>query len=409
MKIFRGICLVAVLSVAGIWIWRHGTRTEDASASLFERNRAGSSAMVKGHDNPKLAKLRPLGGRLLDKEGERLVRDARKALEVGDLKAFHQEMVEIIHRYKGDPNPLVLEFIDLLDHDDVDLRIRMAGIFLLTGLETNKAETTLRDIVRSDKPLIYGPEKNERLNEEFPSSDFRFRAADVLALYHVEAAKDEIWALYEASKSDELIRPLRRLNDHRMIEKLKGEALGKPESIRNMELIGEFRFVEALPTLKSRYEDKSLNPDLYFRTLYSLWRITGEKKYFDEFASAFLPAKIPVPYLAVGGEEERQYLIRMLETERSDILIKATMALHLRYKDDGPIIKMLLEYYRDLRSSPWKDGTLARRLVGSIGDPELTRVAEEYEAKYQTGFHDRNAVYRKNWRYPEWEETLFFE
>lgn len=347
--------------------------------------------------------------RRIEEKGEKLVKDARNALEAGDMIRFRQILDEIIFRYNGDPNPLVLEFVDVLRNDDSQLRILAAGLFLLTNLKTAEAVQVLRDIVRTDKPLMYGPEKVELLNEEFLGSDYRFRAADILALYRIAEARDDVWALYQKTGSKELIRPLRRLNDPRMIEILKVEALRKQSSIENMKLIGEFRMEEALPELRKSYEDKDLNPDLRFRALYPLWRITGEEKYFDEFAAAFSPASIPVPYLSVGGKKERDYLVAMLETEGSNIIVKATMALHLRYKYDEPLIKMLIGYFQDVRSSNWKDGVLARRLVGSIDDPELTRVAEEYERKYQTGFHDRYAIYRKNWRYPEWEEVLFMD
>jgi hypothetical protein len=284
----------------------------------------------------------------------------------------------------------------------------MAGYFLLTNLKADEAVQVLRDIVRTDEPMMYGPERNELLNEEFPPSDYRFRAADILALYRIEKAKDDVWALYQKTNSKELIKPLRRLNDTRMIEKLKESALKKSGTIENMKLIGEFRMEEALPELRKRYEDKNLSDDLRFRTLYPLWRITGEEKYFDEFAASF-HSTVPVPYLAVGGERERDYIVKMLETEGSDTLYKAAMALHLRYQYDKPLIDMLIGYFNNIQTSNWKDGVLARRLVGSIDDPELTRVAEEYERKYQNEFHDRYAVYRKNWRYPEWEESLFMD
>lgn len=346
--------------------------------------------------------------RRLEAEGERLVKEARQALETEDLVKFRQILDEIIFRYNGDPNPLVQEFSDTLEHDDPQVRIWAAGLFLLTNLKADEAVQVLREIVRTDEPLMYGPEKVELLNEEFPGSDHRFRAADILARYRIEEARDDIWRLYEKTGSKELVRPLRRLNHPGMIEELKKEALGRPGSIENMKLIGEFRMEEALPELRKRYEDKNLSDDLRFRTLYPLWRITGEEKYFDEFAANF-HSTIPVPYLAVGGERERDYLVKMLETEGSNIIVKATMALHLRYEYNEPLIEMLIEYFHDVRSSNWKDGVLARRLVGSIDNPELNRVAEEYERKYKTGFHDRYAVYRKNWRYPEWEEPLFMD
>jgi HEAT repeat protein len=355
-----------------------------------------------------IARLKEKDRSRLEAEGERLVEDARNALEAGDKQGFEKVIIEIIHRYSGDPNPLILKFADVLEHVDPHLRIRMAGYFLLTNLKADEAVQVLRDIVRTDEPMMYGPERNELLNEEFPPSDYRFRAADILALYRIEKAKDDVWALYQKTNSKELIKPLRRLNDTRMIEKLKESALKKSGTIENMKLIGEFRMEEALPELRKRYEDKNLSDDLRFRTLYPLWRITGEEKYFDEFAASF-HSTVPVPYLAVGGERERDYIVKMLETEGSDTLYKAAMALHLRYQYDKPLIDMLIGYFNNIQTSNWKDGVLARRLVGSIDDPELTRVAEEYERKYQNEFHDRYAVYRKNWRYPEWEESLFMD
>lgn len=344
-----------------------------------------------------------------NKEGNRLIKKAFKAIDAGEAMRFREVINEIIYRYEGDPNPLVLQLDSILKHEDPQLRILAAQLFLLTNLNTSEAIQVLRGIIRSSEALTYEAEKSKLFQEEFPPSDYRFRAADTLALYRIEEARDDVWELYKKTGSDELIRPLRRMNDPRMVELLKEKAIDNPTSIKNMKLIGEFRMQEALPELKRIYEDKNSNPDLRFRTLYPLWRITEEDKYFDEFAAAFLPAKIPVPYLAVGEKKEHQYLVEMLKTEQSDILYMATMALHLRFNDDEHIKKMLITRYENVSDSNFKNATLARRLVGSIDDPRLNRVAEEYEAKYETGFHDRYAVYRKNWRYPEWEESLFME
>ncbi len=411
-RTYLWIFAAAVILSLAVWILRDLSppKSEQASLPVKKHQRNAPTPVQTITTAAVVAKrLEEKDKRRLEEEGERLVKEARNALESGDKQGFEKVILEIIHRYNGNPNPLILKFSDVLEHVDPHLRIRMAGYFLLTDLMTAEAVQVLRDIVHTNEPMMYGPERNELLNEEFPPSDYRFRAADILALYRIEDARDDVWALYEKTGSKELIRPLRRLNDPRMVEKLKESALKKSDSIENMKLIGEFRMEEALPELRKKYEDKSLNPDLRFRTLYPLWRITGEGKYFDEFAAAFSPTKIPVPYLAVGGDKERDYLVAMLETEGSDTLYKAAMALHLRYEYDKPLIEMLTGYFHDVRSSNWKDGVLARRLVGSINDPELTRVAEEYERKYQTGFHDRYAVYRKNWRYPEWEEPLFMD
>jgi hypothetical protein len=409
-KTYLGILSVAVLLTAVVWVLRNRPSVEEGLAS----DRATKDQPVATELDPMptgaalLARMKAKDRQRLEAEGERLVQEARKALEAGDIDGLGNAFTEIIHRYNGDPNQLILKFADVLGHKDPQLRLWAARLFLLTNLKTAEAIQVLREFVRSDEPFLYGPEEVEFLNEEFPGSDYRFRAADTLAMYRLEEARDDVWILYQRTGSNELIRPLRRLNDPRMIEELKGTALKKLGAIDSMKLIGEYRIKEALPELLKRYEDKNLNPDLRFRTLYPLWRITGEEKYFDEFAESFTKT-IPVPYLAAGGEKERDYLVGMLETTGSDTLVKAAMALHLRYKFDEPLVEMLIGYFHDVRASNWKDGTLARRLVGSIDDPELTRVAEEYERKYQTGFHDRYAVYRKNWRYPEWEESLFMD
>lgn len=287
----------------------------------------------------------------------------------------------------------------------------MADIFLLTNLETDRAKQVLLEIIRSPASLISKEDKMEKEfigAAEYRVGDLRIMAANVIALYGIKEASDGVWNLYQKTKDKNLVRSLRRLNEPRMINELKAEAVQHPVSIENMKLIGEYRYEEALPELQRRYADNTLNTDMRFRTLFPLWRITGEEKYFDEFAASF-PTNIPVPYLAIGGEREHQYLIEMLKTAKSDQLYEATFALHLRFYDDEPIKKMLVTYYQDIASSNWGDGILARRLVGSINDPELTRVAAEYERKYQTGFHDRYVEYRKNWRFPEWEEPLFMD
>lgn len=410
-RTYLWIFSAAVFLTVAAWILRNPYLTgSDQASRPTTKHQSAATAPVRTTTAVAVIskRLEERDRRRLEAEGERLVKDTRNALNVGDLEGFERLIREIIHRYNGDPNPLILEFLDVLKHEDTNLRMRTAGTFLLTNLKTAEAVQVLRDIVRTDEPLMYGQERVELLNEEFPGSDYRFRAADILALYRIEEARDDVWALYQKTESKELIRPLRRLNDPRMIEELKESALKKSGTIENMKLIGEFRMEEALPELRKSYEDKNLNPDLRFRTLYPLWRITGEDKYFDEFAASF-HSTIPVPYLAVGGEKERDYLVAMLETEGSDTLYKAAMALHLRYEYDEPLVKILIEYFHDVRSSRWGDGVLARRLVGSIDDPELNRVAEEYERKYETGFHERYAVCRKNWRYPEWEEPLFMD
>jgi hypothetical protein len=345
----------------------------------------------------------------LDVEGQKLVKDARKALEAGDKEGFEDWIIEIIHRYKGDPNPLLLEFADVLKHSDPHLRIRIAGYFLLANLKAKEAVNTLRELVRFDRPLSYGPEKNDFLNEDLPPSDFRFRAADMLAMYSIEAARNDVWNLYKQTRSKELVKPLRRLNDPNMIEELRENAVKNLGTIENMRLIGEYRFAEALPELKKRYEDKALNPDVRFRTLYPLWRLTGDEKYFDEFSASFLPANIPLPYLVIGGEREHNYLIEMMKTATSDQLYEAAIALYFRFKDHETIKKTIMDYYRDVRGSNWKDMALARRFVGSIADAELTRMAEEYEAKYPTGNYNRDAVYRREWSYAREAGSLFMD
>jgi hypothetical protein len=411
MKIYRWILPFAVLLAAVFWILQESSSVE--TKRTITKTTKYHPLATGSVDEPKVAelikKLEEKDRRRLEAEGEWLVKEARRALEAGDKLGFEGFIIDILHRYNGDPNSLLLEFSDVLHHEDPHLRIRMAGNFLLTNLKAAEAVQVLRDIVRSDEPLPYGPERSELLNEEFPASDFRFRAADMLALYRIEEVREDVWNLYQKTKDKGLVRPLRRLNEPNMINELKAEAVKRVGSIENMKLIGEYRYEEALPELKRRYDDKSLSADMRFRTLFPLWRITGEEKYFNEFAASFLPSTIPVPYLAIGGEREQQYLIEMLNTTQSNTLIEAVMALHLRFHDDEPIKKMLIGYYHDLSNSNWKDGILARRLVGSINDPELTRVANEYELKYQTGFHDRYAVYRKEWRYPEWEEPLFMD
>ncbi len=188
--------------------------------------------------------------RRVEAEGKRLVKEARNALEAKDTTKFRQGLNEIIHRYEGNPNPLILEFTDVLDQDDPQFTIWAAGIFLLTSLRSEEAVQTLREIVRSDEPLTYGPERVELLDEEFPPSDYRFRAADILALYRIEEARDDVWDLYEKTNSEELIRPLRRLNDPRMIDILKDEALEGPLTVEKMRLLGEYRIEEALPKLR---------------------------------------------------------------------------------------------------------------------------------------------------------------
>ncbi len=400
----------AVLLVVAVWtlLDRSTVRVEQPDARATKHQPSNNKPYQPLKAAALTVRLKEKDRQRLEAEGQQMVKEARQALEAVDNEWFEKWLIEIIHRYKGDPNPLVMEFADLLEHEDPQLRMWAAGYFLLTNLKPDEAVQVLSNIVRSDKPFLYGPEKVELLNEEFSGSDYRFRAADSLARYRIEEARDDIWHLYEKTGSKELVKPLRRLNDTRMIEKLKESALKKSGSIENMKLIGEFRMEEALPELRKRYEDKNLSDDLRFRTLYPLWRITAEEKYFDEFAAGF-HSTVPVPYLAVGGERERDYFVKMLETEGSDTLYKAAMALHLCYKYDKPLIDMLIGYFNDIQSSNWKDGLLARRLVGSINDPELNRVAEEYERKYETGFHDRYAVYRKNWRYPEWEESLFMD
>lgn len=411
MKSYRWIFPVAVLLAAAFWIVqdRSSFGTEQTSTKPTKAHPLATKSVEKPKVTELITKLEEKDRRRLEVEGERLVREARKALEAGDKLGFEGFIIDILHRYNGDPNPLLLEFSNVLHHEDPHLRIRMAGNFLLTNLKAAEAVQVLRDIVRSDEPLPYGPERSELLNEDFPASDFRFRAADMLALYRIEEVREDVWNLYQKTKDKDLVRPLRRLNEPHMINELKAEAIKNLGSIENMKLIGEYRYEEALPDLQRRHVDQKLSADMRFRTLFPLWRITGEEKYFDEFAASFLPSTIPVQYLAIGGERENQYLIQMLSTTQSNTLIEAAMALHLRFHDDEPIKKMLMSYYHDLSSSNWKDGVLARRLVGSINDPELTRVAKEYELKYQTGFHDRYAVYRKEWRYPEWEESLFMD
>ena len=416
MKIYRWIIILVVLAMACVLIWQNREQAEKASLLPRETKSSISSPRVTKLEqrpiNEIIENMRLTKKRSLDQEATRLVQEVRNRTKDGDTMGFHIAMNAILHRYEGDPNPLILELIELLNHEDPQIRIYMADVLLLTNMETDLAKRTLQEIIRSPVAFMSKEDKEEQKiigAEESRPEDLRILAANFIAKYGIKEASDDVWSLYQNTKNHNLVRPLRRLNESRMINDLKTEAVKHLMSIENMKVIGEYRYEEALPELQRRYADKNLSADMRFRTLFPLWRITGEDKYFDEFAASFLPSTIPVEYLAIGGEREHQYLIEMLNTTQSNSLIEAAMAIHLRFHDDEPIKKMLMGYYHDLSSSNWKDGILARRLVGSINDPELARAANEYELKYQTGFHDRYAVYRKEWRYPEWEEPLFMD
>lgn len=416
MKIYRWIIILVILAMACLLIWQNREQAEKAYLYSREANALKPPPRVTKLEqrpiNEIIENMRLTKKHSLDQEATRLVQEVQNKTKGGGATGFIIAMDAILHRYEGDPNPLILELIELLNHEDPQIRIYMADVLLLTNMETDLAKRTLQEIIRSPAAYMSKEDKEEQKIigvEESRPEDLRILAANVIAKYGIKEASDDVWSLYQNTKNHQLVRPLRRLNDPRMINELKTEAVKHLMSIENMKIIGEYRYEEALPEMQRRYADKNLSADMRFRTLFPLWRITGEDKYFDEFAASFLPSTIPVEYLAIGGEREHHYLIEMLNTTQSNSLIEAAMAIHLRFHDDEPIKKLLVGYYHDLSSSNWKDGILARRLVGSINDPELTRVANEYELKYQTGFHDRYAVYRKEWRYPEWEEPLFMD
>jgi len=414
MKIYRWILVPIILAAAGTWIWLNSGQAGDASIHTLEANALNSSTrLTKLEQRPIdgiIENMRQTKKHSLDQEALQFVEDVRNTIKNGDTLGFHSAMNAILHRYEGDPNPLILELIDLLYHENPQIRIYMADVLLLTNMETDEAMRTLLEIIRSAAALMSKENKEEeKINgaEESRPEDLRMLAANVIAKYGIKEASDDVWNLYKNSNDKNLVRSLRRLNEPRMINELKAEAINHLVSIENMKLIGEYRYEEALPELIRRYADKDLSTDLRFRTLFPLWRITGEENYFDEFAASFLPSTIPVPYLAIGGEKERQYLIEMLKTAKSNTLQKAVMALHLRYHENDPIKQMLIGYYEDPSGSNWSDSVLARRLVGSINDENLTNIAKDYETKYPTGYFDRDVTYKKKWRYPEWEESLF--
>ena len=185
------ICAVVLLAAA-VWILRDRSPAVDTEGSSVRAKKQRSLVTKSGSGLSAagaITKMEEKDRRRLEEEGERLVKEARNALETNDATKFGQTLDEIIHRYKGDPNPLILEFTDVLEHDDPQFRIWAAGLFLLTNLRAEEAVQVLRDIVRTDAPLMYGREKNEHLNEEYPPSDYRYRAADILALYRIEEAR----------------------------------------------------------------------------------------------------------------------------------------------------------------------------------------------------------------------------
>jgi hypothetical protein len=411
MKKYRWLLVLAILAATGIWLWQTQKQARDVSIPAHQTKAATLSPRTAEIKNPSIKvtieRIRLSNKQRLSEEALRLIENVRATVKNSDMLRFHDTIDEILYRYKGDPNPLILELIDLLDHKNTFVRICMADVLLSINLETEKAKQTMIIIIRADAPIIGPEEKTGGLEDEFPPLDLRIMVANTIALYGIKEAADDVWNLYQKTKSKELVEPLRRLNDPRIIEELRADAVKNLGTIENMKLIGEYRFAEALPELKRRYEDKNSNADVHFRTLYPLWRITGDEKYFDEFAASFLPTNIPLPYLANGGEREHQYLIEMMKTATSDQLYGAAMALYLRFNDHETIKKTIIGYYRDVRGANWGDMVLARRLVGSINDAELTRVAEEYEAKYPTDNFNRDTIYRKNWSYAREAASLF--
>jgi hypothetical protein len=416
MKIYRLIIIFFVLAVACLLIWQNSEQAEKASLPSRETKSLISFPRVTKLDQRSIKEIienmRLTRKRSLDQEATRLVQEVRKKTRDRDTMGFHSAMDAILHRYEGDPNPLILEIIELLNHEDPQIRIYMADVLLLTNMETELAKRTLQEIVLSPTAFMSKEDKEEQKiigAEESRPEDLRILAANVIAKYGIKEASDNVWILYQNTKNHNLVRPLRRLGEPRIINELKTEAVKHLMSIENMKIIGEYRYEEALPELQRRYADKNLSADMRFRTLFPLWRITGDEKYFDEFALSFLPSTIPAKYLAVGNEKERQYLIGMLKTSKSNTLQKAAMALHLRYHDNEPIKKMLIGYYEDPSGSNWSDPVLARRLVGSINDDNLTNIAKGYESRYPTGYFNRDVIYKNKWRYPEWEEPLFMD
>ena len=57
----------------------------------------------------------------LDQEAIRLVEEVRTKIKKGEMISFRSAMDAILHRYEGHLNPLVLELIDLLDHEQKKL------------------------------------------------------------------------------------------------------------------------------------------------------------------------------------------------------------------------------------------------------------------------------------------------
>lgn len=411
MKSYRWIIVLILISATGIWIWRIKLQSNRDSDTWHK------STITKPLPNGGISTIRPAkvtktshsaAAYPLGEEASRLVNGVRVVVEIRAKVKLYGALSEILDRYQGDPRPLILDLSDLLEHESNFVRISMAEACLRSNLNVEKAKGTLRAILGASDRILYSEETVES-NDKASSGDLRIKVANILSLYGIKDASDDIWSLYRNTGDKKLIEYLRRLNDPRMIEELKIDAVKNPGSIESMKLIGEFRFEEALPELRRRYTEGGAGSDLRFRALYPLWRLTGDEKYFDEFATSFLPTTIPVPYLAVGGERERQYLVEMLVTARSDTLYKAVMALHLRYHDDAPVKQLLIGYYQDIKSSNWANAVLARRLVGNIDDPELTKIARDYEKNYPTGNFERDAVYKKDWRFPEWEEALFMD
>ena len=252
LKFFLFFLFASSFVAIGFWVVRSGTRSESHSkiSASGAQQRVETKPRQRGSAFDIANKLADLDKQRETTEGRRLVVAARAALEENRIQEFERLIVEILRSYEGDPNPLLMEFSDLLDHEDPYLRIRIAGYLLLTNLEVQDAVQTLQDIVSSDAALVYGQEESGLLNERYPASDFRFRAADTLALYRIEEARDSVWELYQKTGADELVKPLRRLNHPLMIERLKVQALKNPTSLESMKLIGEYRIKEALPEFK---------------------------------------------------------------------------------------------------------------------------------------------------------------
>ncbi|MDB6079131.1 MAG: hypothetical protein JWO82_2878 [Akkermansiaceae bacterium] len=333
--------------------------------------------------------------REIDNDAKRRSKELLAAGTANDQGKYSAGLRSALDRFEGNPEVVLESCVPLLHSQDPFIRCRTAQMFMVAGFHPAESSRILLEILNRPERIPWTDSEAGEAGEDGEDGnasaiDLRRTAAETLTRFHVKEAADGIWKLYQSEKSTDLLLLLSDLDDSRCVPEIPLDL-----NILNFtEPLGKFKVAAARKPLEeiSRVREQSGRP----RTAAierALYRITGDEQHLDYLIEHRCLEQI----LGLKSPKVDDYLAKCLVSD--DDANAANLVFIYRHlqnpgsPDELQAIRNLLANSKSAGPVPM-DTVL--RVAAHLKNPEIDRLGEEYDRKFQEDLWSRY-YNRRNW------------